>query len=65
MRSGGVLELASDVPRHEFVYPIDWMVGNVGQDVTQIGFGIDVVEFARLDERIHGRKPLRCPGRSL
>ena len=48
------MELVSDLPGHEFVDPIDRMVGNVGQDVTQIGFGIDAVEFARPDERVHG-----------
>lgn len=61
MRSSGILELASDLPGHEFVDPIDRMVGKVGQDVTQLGFGINAIESARPDERVHdsGRRHRR------
>ncbi|SPK77100.1 protein of unknown function (plasmid) [Cupriavidus taiwanensis] len=51
-RSGGTRrQLSGDVSRQEFVAPIDRMIGDVGQDVTQIGLGIDAVEFTGFDER--------------
>jgi len=34
---------------------IDWMVGDVGDDVGEPSFRINVVEFATLNECIHDR----------
>nr|SPD48935.1 protein of unknown function [Cupriavidus taiwanensis]SPD49088.1 protein of unknown function [Cupriavidus taiwanensis] len=51
-------QLSGDVPRQEFVDPVDGMVGDVGQDVTQIGLRIDAVEFAGPNERVHGGRTL-------
>lgn len=32
-----------NIPRQQFVEPVDWVVGNTGEDITQIGFRVDAV----------------------
>lgn len=43
-----------DIPRQQIINPIDRMVGDIGEDVAQIGFGIDAVHACHTDERVHG-----------
>jgi hypothetical protein len=40
-------------PREQLVDPVDRVVGNARDDVAQVGFGIESVTLAGLDERIH------------
>lgn len=41
-------------PRQQLADAVDLVVGDAGEDVAQIGFGIHVVELGGLDERIDG-----------
>lgn len=43
-----------DIPGQQIINPIDRMVGDIGEDVAQIGFGIDAVHACPTDERVHG-----------
>ncbi|OGB25654.1 MAG: hypothetical protein A3I66_00005 [Burkholderiales bacterium RIFCSPLOWO2_02_FULL_57_36] len=42
-----------DVPWQKLVNPIDRMVGDVGEDMAQVGFWIEPVHARRPDERVH------------
>ena len=44
----------AEVPRKEFVNAVDRMVGNACEDVRQIGFRIDPVQFRRADQAVYG-----------
>jgi hypothetical protein len=37
---------------------MDGMLGNTVDDLAQVGFGIDAVEFGRADQAVDGRRPL-------
>ena len=45
--SGGLVELAqrSPVPWQQFVDAIDRMIGDAGEDVGEIGFGVEAVHL--------------------
>ena len=43
----------ADVPRQEFFDAVDRMVGDACEDVRQIGFRIDSVQFGRADQAVH------------
>ena len=43
----------SDIPRQQIINPIDRMVGDIGEDVAQVGFGIYAVHSCGTDERVH------------
>lgn len=53
--SGSVFE--GEVPGKQFVDPVDRMVGDAGQDLSEIAFGVESVEFRRADERVDGGSP--------
>ena len=38
------------IPRQEFCHTIDFVIGDAGQDITEIGFRVEAVEFCGLDE---------------
>jgi len=40
------------VPRLEIINPIDGMIGDMRQHVTQTGFGVDTVQLVRGDQRV-------------
>ena len=47
-----------EVPGEEFFNAVDRMVRNTGQDVRQIGFRIDPVQFRRADQAVDCSGPL-------
>ena len=40
------------VPRQEIINPVDGMIGDICQHVTQPSFGIDTVQLGRADQRL-------------
>ena len=40
------------VPGQEIINPIDGMIGDMRQHVTQPGFGVDTVQLGRADQRV-------------
>ena len=50
MISKGCWQVA--VPGQEIINPIDGMIGDMCQHVTQPGFGVDTVQLARADQRV-------------
>ncbi len=47
-----------DVPGQQFVDAVGLVIGNVRKDVFQVGAWIDVIQFARADQAIHGGSSL-------
>ena len=47
------IDLQLDVPRQQFVNPIDWVIGDHRQYVPQIGFWINAVEFHSAKQAVH------------
>jgi hypothetical protein len=47
-----------DVPGQQFLDAVDGVVGDAGQHLTQIGFGIETVEFRRTNQTVDRRRPL-------
>jgi len=47
------MQRGSNVPRQQLLNAVDWMLCDAGKHVTQIGLGIDVVEFCRSDEAVN------------
>jgi hypothetical protein len=50
--------MRGNAPGQQFVDAVDWMIGNTGQHVAQVSARVDAIEFARRDQRVHGRRPL-------
>ena len=46
--------MLGDVPGQQFVDAVDRVVGDAGQDVAQIGLGIEAVELGGLDQGVDG-----------
>ena len=44
-----------EIPRQQFVDAVDGMVGDAGQHLAQIGFGIEAVELGRTDQAVDRR----------
>jgi hypothetical protein len=44
------LKFRRDIPRQEFSNAVDRMLGDVGECMAQIRFGIEAVEFGRADQ---------------
>jgi hypothetical protein len=42
------------MPGQELVDPVDRVIGDAGEDVTQVGFGVDAVQFAGFDQAVFG-----------
>ena len=40
------------MPGQELVDPVDRVIGDAGEDVTQVGFGVDAVQFAGFDQAV-------------
>jgi hypothetical protein len=53
-----------EIPRQQFVDAVDGMVGDAGQHLAQIGFGIETVEFRRTNQAVDRRRPLSARIRS-
>jgi hypothetical protein len=53
--SGSVFD--GEVPGEQFVDLVDWMVGDSVQDLSEIAFRVQSVDFCRPDERIDGGSP--------
>lgn len=49
---GGLGTFRRDVPRQEFVDAVDRMIGDAGQHIAEIGFGVEVVEFGAADQAV-------------
>ena len=49
-----------EVPRQEFVDAVDRVVGDAGQHVAEIGFGIENVEFGVTDQAVDCGGLLAC-----
>ena len=47
-------DLVGDRPGQKVGDPIDWMIGDALDDETQIGFGVEAVEFGRADQAVDG-----------
>ena len=43
------------VPRQEFGDAVDFVISDTAKNVPQIGFGVDGIQFAGLDDGIDGR----------
>src|ERR1700726_622072 len=56
--SGSARADSVDVPWQQFGDPIDGVIGDAGKHVAQVGFGVEAVQFRRLDQRVHGGGPL-------
>ena len=54
---GGRTERCGPGPRHKVVDPVDWMVGDLGEDAAQIGLWIEAVEDRGLDQGVEDRGP--------
>ena len=56
LRLGGRLEggwqSGDDVPRQEFLDPVNGMVRDAGQHHTEISFRVETVQFRRTDQTI-------------
>src|SRR6476660_2376487 len=46
------------IPGQEFIEPLDAVVVDASEHVSEPGLGIDIVEPCRLDQRVHQRGPL-------
>jgi hypothetical protein len=49
------LQLRGQVPRQEFMYTVDEMISDALQDMSQIEFWIQIVEFGRAEQAVNGR----------
>ena len=49
--------MVGEVPGEQFVDPIDRMFGDAGQDLAEIAFGVQSIEFRRADQRLDGGGP--------
>src|ERR1700730_5320623 len=47
-----------EVPGEEFVDPVDRVLGDAGQDLAELAFGIESIEFRRSDQRVDGGRSL-------
>jgi hypothetical protein len=45
------------VPGHELCYGVDGVVGDTGEDVSQVAFRVDAVEIGCAEKRIDGSGP--------
>jgi hypothetical protein len=45
-------EFRREVPGQEFLDAVDRMIGDAGQHVSEIGFGIETVEFGAADQGV-------------
>ena len=54
LRGGGVChgEFRREVPGQEFLDAVDGMIGDAGQHVSEIRFGIETVEFGAADQAV-------------
>jgi hypothetical protein len=56
MSSGGhtadAAQLRSRIPGQKFLDAIDWVICDALEDVAQVGFRIEPIEFGRTDEAI-------------
>jgi len=52
------------MPGEEFREPLDRMIGDAGEDVVQIGLGVEAIEFRGLDQRVHRRGALAATVRA-
>ena len=43
-----------EVPGEKFADAVDWVVGDAVQDLAEIAFWIESVEFGRADQRVDG-----------
>jgi hypothetical protein len=43
----------AEVPGQEFFDAVDGVIGDAGEDIRQIGFRIDTVEFRRSNQAVH------------
>ena len=61
-RSGSLwrseLECVGDVPWQQFFHTADRVIGNQGDDMPQIGFGIEAIELGRADQAIQAGSAL-------
>jgi len=61
--SGSVF--VGEVPGKQFVDPVYRMVGDSVQDLSEIAFRVESVEFRRPDERVDGGSPFAAGALSL
>jgi hypothetical protein len=55
----GLAGAGGPMPGQELVDPVDRVIGDAGEDVTQVGFGVDAVQFAGFDQAVgHLEAPL-------
>ncbi len=52
--SGHFRRSGFEVPRQKFVDAVDGMVGDAGEHLPQIGFGIETIELRRTDQAVDG-----------
>jgi hypothetical protein len=52
MLSGDFGRVRADVPGQQFLYAGDGLAGDARQHFAQIGFGIEAVEFRRVDQAV-------------
>jgi hypothetical protein len=50
--------LPFDLPRQQLIDTIDRMLGDAADHLTQVGLGVEAVEFARADQAVDCRRTL-------
>ena len=60
----GCIGCCVDVPGQQLGHAADGVVGDAAEDLSQIGFGVEAIQFGGLDEAIDGGGPLTARVRS-
>src|SRR5204863_4535893 len=59
MSGGDALRRRSpDIPGQQLVDPVDWMLADARENLTQVGLGLKAVEACRANERVEDRGPI-------
>lgn len=46
-------QACGDFPWEQLLDAVDWMIGDAGQHVAEIGFGIKAIEFGTADQAVN------------
>jgi hypothetical protein len=46
-----------DIPGQQIVAPVHGMLADAGEDLAQVGLGLETIEFRRANERMEDRGP--------
>ena len=60
-RGFALINICSPIPWEQFVDAVDFVIGDAGENVAEIGFGINGVELAGFDEGVDGSGAIAAP----